>query len=219
MRITQSEVNRGEYWLSLSQVIRDSGEITRGWGIPTGELLTENFHVLKSAMSTKQHRLAFTAAWLIKAQNWKTLGRNLQTHVSATYLRAIADALDAIQGKDGRKPHFQLPTPTCANIAASYLAAVSSLHHVVFGQDEGLLRIGENDPTKPTLFDVKKEFVRLFCKTKLPADCTRRQLERLKGEKKLSELPADWSIRKTLTRLGLQLRPDTRGRPMKSAAK
>jgi hypothetical protein len=100
--------------------------------------------------------------------------------VSARWLRAVADALDALNAPEGRRkatPYFEVPTELCLNIVMAYCSA---------------LRLS----CPPTLAQVKEQFVQLLGKEKLPAD---------------------WTIRKTLTRLRLPLREGQRGRPRKFA--
>ncbi len=81
------------------------------------------------------------------------------------------------------------PTPTCENIVAAWLKARHEAARTPTGYEAFAL---------PTLREVHACFVSLF------------------GEGKC---PADWTIRKTLKRLGLGLRQDTIGRPNKEQAR
>ncbi len=78
------------------------------------------------------------------------------------------------------------PTPTCANIVEAWLEACLRA---------GRSKTGFNVSALPTLREVQEQFVRLF------------------GEQ---NCPADFSIRRTLNRLELNLRRDRVGRPKNS---
>jgi len=166
------------YALTISQIRRDLEAVLAQpeWGLPP-EIATTYF-----AISKRYDRRAYLAAWLIKRENYPQLAVLLSRVATPTFLRAIGDALAAINEMEGKKANFQLPTPTTDNIAASWCAAVEKLHNERFGEDnEGLLLPGEADPTIPTHAQVRDEFRRLFGQQLLPTDYTiRTRLQTLK---------------------------------------
>jgi hypothetical protein len=184
--------------LTLSQIGRDILEVNRR---ETGasEVETRRLEILGNAMGTKECRSALAVAWRIKHNDLAALNYVLSKAADKRrFLRKVVDALDTIEGKG--KPYFERPTPTALNIVESYYAAVDQLHQVHFGNGEGIYSPKEftDDPTIPTLAEVKEQFVQLF------------------GDQLL---PADWTIRKTLKRLKVPLREGARGRPRKIASR
>jgi hypothetical protein len=183
------------YALTISQIVRDTDAVLVQWGLP------RDIGTTYSAVYKRYDRRAYVGAWLIKRGNYHELAKLLSRAATPIFLRSIADALDAINDTEGKKAHFQLPTPTCNNIVASWRAAVDKLHNETFGEgenNEGLLLPGETDPTIPTHAQVRDEFRRRF------------------GQQKL---PTDYAIRKLLHSLGLPYGAGKRGRPQKFATK
>jgi hypothetical protein len=180
--------------MTLSQIARDLVEVGQRTGASEAEVRNrENF---RAALASKDERSAFALACSIKHDNFAWLPKVLPKISEKTrFLRKISDALDALEGKGKFGPK-----PGTLNIVTSYHAAVDHLHEIYFGDGEGIYLPEEfsDDPTIPTLAQVKQQFVRQF------------------GEQLL---PADWTIRKTLNRLGYPLREGQRGRPKKIAPK
>jgi hypothetical protein len=181
------------FQITLSQLVRDLIEVDqRQTGVSEVEVRKrENF---RAALASKDERSAFALACSIKTDNLTWLPKVLPGITEkGRFLRKISDALDALEGKGKFGPK-----DSSLNIVTSYYAAVDHLHDIHFGKDEGLIESGEEDPTIPTLAEVKEQFIQLF------------------GERLL---PADWTIRKTLKRMGIPLRAGQRGRPKKLARK
>lgn len=179
--------------ITLSQLVRDLIEVDqRENSVSEAEgRKRENF---RAALASKDERSAYALAASIKADNLTWLPEILpKVPEKARFLSKIGNALDALE----RKGKFG-PKDSTLNIVTSYLAAVDHLHDIHFGKNEGLIELGEEDPTIPTLAALKEQFIQLF------------------GEQLL---PADWTIRKTLKRLQHSLREGKRGRPGKLAPK
>jgi hypothetical protein len=179
--------------LTLSQIERDLIEVDRR-ETRASDADIRATHNFVDAVASRDDRSASVVAWRIKHNDLAPLARILPKVGDATaFFDKISRALKAFNGigKFG-------PTPGTLNIVTSYFAAVDHLHGIHFGENEGLIEPDEEDPTIPTLAEVKEQFIRLF------------------GEQLL---PADWTIRKAVKRLKLPLRQGARGRPRKLAPK
>jgi len=175
--------------ITLSQVVHDLIEIDQQQNnVSEAEgRKRENF---RAALASKDERSAYALAASIKANNLTWLPEILpNVPEKARFLGKIGNALEALErnGKFG-------PKDSTLNIVTSYFAAVDHLHDIHFGKNEGLIEPDEEDPTIPTLAEVKDQFISGF------------------GEQLL---PADGTIRKTLKRLRHPLREGKRGRPKK----
>ena len=181
---------------TVSQVVRDLREVDQR-EMGAGETEVRHVDILREAMATKENRSAVVVAWRIKHNDFAPLANILPTVADKTrFLQKVVDALSMIDGKG--KSSFE-PKPSTLNIVESYYAAVDQLHQKYFPEGEGIYLPDEfaDDPTIPTLAELKEQFVRRFPGT--------------------DKLPADWTIRKTLKRLKLRLREGERGRPKKIA--
>jgi hypothetical protein len=181
--------------MTLSQIVRDLVEVGQETGVSEAEV--GNWENFRAALASKDERSAFALACSIKHNNFAWVPEVLSEITDkARFFRQVSGALDALEGKGKFGPRGQLRL----NVVTSYYAALDHLHKIYFGNGEGLYLPEEfpDDPTIPTLAEVKEQFVRQF------------------GEQLL---PADWTIRKTLNGLKIRLRNSKRGRPQKIAPK
>ncbi len=116
--------------------------------------------------------------------------------VSPRLLRLVADA------REGKIE----PSSTCANIVEAWYAA--SLRYGSTARKMNIGRLKEG----PTLFEVKREFIRLFVSNaKWPKDWSRKAVNQLKDNK----VPKRQTFEEMFKRLKLPVRRDSAGRPRK----